>query len=295
MASAEPAVTVRWLGVAGFAIESGDTALLHDPYLSRPGLWRTALFRYRPNPAVLGPLLAAGSPAPELARARLILIGHSHFDHLGDAPWIAQRSGASLAGSATSVAIARGYGLAAEQTQQLAPGARVEVGPFAIRVVESRHAAVLLGRVPLPGQLEEPPDGPIHALSFVLGDARGYLVEHRPTGLRLFLLSSAGVHPPALEGLRKEGVSVDVLLAAVQGRDAEYAATLVTSLRPRVVVPHHFESFFRPIDDPRASEPSDPADLAAFEQEIRAAAEAAGAPVEVRYLDLFGTLTLRAP
>ena len=42
-AGAAPAVSVRWLGVAGFSLWSGDTALLHDPYLSRPPLWRVLL------------------------------------------------------------------------------------------------------------------------------------------------------------------------------------------------------------------------------------------------------------
>ncbi|NNL67448.1 MAG: MBL fold metallo-hydrolase, partial [Myxococcales bacterium] len=86
LAAASPAraeLHVRWLGVAGFAIEAGDDTLIHDPYLSRPGFWRTALNRYVPDAAVIEPLLAADGRAPELGRGDLILIGHSHFDHLG--------------------------------------------------------------------------------------------------------------------------------------------------------------------------------------------------------------------
>ena len=145
-AAADDAVSVRWLGVAGFAIRAGDTVLLHDPYLSRPGVWRTASAWYQPDAAVLQALLADGSPAPELSRAKAILIGHSHFDHLGDAPWLAQRTGARLFGSRTSALIAQAYGLPAAQAVQADPGDTLREGPFSVRVIESRHAKVLLGR-----------------------------------------------------------------------------------------------------------------------------------------------------
>jgi hypothetical protein len=118
------------------------------------------------------------------------------------------------------------------------------------------------------------------------------LLTQRATGLNIFTLSSAGRHLPALEALRDEGVEVDLLLAAIMGRDAGFARDLVVNLRPRIVVPHHFASFFDSIDDPDAATPSDPEDLAAFEDEVRAAAEEAGIEVAIRRLDLFEALEL---
>ena len=287
-------VRVRWLGVAGFSIQADDTTLLFDPYLSRPGFWKTLLWRYRPDVGLLTRFTSPASPAPEMASASLVLIGHSHFDHLGDAPWIAERTGATLVGSRTTVAIAQGYGLPAEQTRRLDPGATLRHGAFEIRVVESRHAKVLLGRAPLVGEVTSPPAGAIHALSFKLGDARGYLVTHWRTGLRIYLLSSADRHLPALETLRDDGVGVDLLLPAIQGRDAELGGDLVRTLRPRIVVPHHFDDFFRPLDDPDAAAPRDPEDLAAFGAELRAAGDEAGVDLDLRTLGLFETLTLSA-
>lgn len=289
---ADGALRIRWLGVAGFSIASGDAVLLHDPYLSRPGLLRTLFGWYRPDPEVLGPLLAEGSPAPELAEASLVIVGHSHFDHLGDVAWIAERTGAEVAGSLTTTSIARGYGLPAQRALRLDPGESLTRGPFEVRVVESRHARVLFGRVPFPGEVREPPEAPIHAFSFELGDARGYLVTHRPTGVRIFLLSSAGVHAPALDALRDQVAPVDVLLAATQGRDDQFASALVDGLRPKLVVPHHFDDFFEPLASEDAAAPRDPDDLEAFEEEILAAARAHGVEVEVRVLGLFETLSL---
>jgi L-ascorbate metabolism protein UlaG (beta-lactamase superfamily) len=287
-------VSVRWLGVAGVSIQSGDTTLVHDPFFSRPGILATLFAWYRPDEAVLAPLVSVEGRAPELAEPAAILIGHSHYDHLGDAPWIAARTGALLVGSRTSINIAQGYGMARERTRRADPGAELRFGPFAVRVIESRHARVILGRVPFEGEYTEPVEAPIHAFSFVLGDARYYLVTHEPDGLRILITSSANRHPPALAALREEGVSVDLLLAATQGRDADYARDLVAATRPRIVIPHHYDSFTVPVDAEDAGAPTDAADLEAFEGEVRAAAEAEGVSLEIRRLRLFEQLRLPA-
>jgi len=293
-AGAEPPATlgVRWLGVAGVSISDGDEVLLHDPFFSRPGLMRMLFEYYEPDVPLLERLLGAGSPAPELASADWILIGHAHYDHLGDAPWLAQRSGARLVGSPTAVNLAQGYGLAAERTRSVLSGESFEAGPFEVRVVESRHAKVALGRVPFEGEVSTPPRGPVHAFSFKLGDARHYLVTHRASGLRIFTASSAGRHLPALEALAAEGVRVDLLIASTSGRDPAYAGDLVRTLRPRIVVPCHFDDLFERADAEGAGAPRDPADLEAFEAELRAAGEREGVPLEVRRLALFETLEL---
>ena len=296
-ASTTPAradVSVRWLGVAGFTLTSGETTIAHDPYLSRPGVLRTLFRPYVPDETVLGRMVGPESPAPELARTKLYLIGHSHYDHLGDVPWLAARTQGRVLGSATTAAIARGYGLAPDETIVAAPGAVIGEGPFEVRVFASRHAKVLFGRVPLEGELSEPPAAPIHATSFVLGDARGYLVTERETGLRVVLLSSAGIDPAALATLGEEVAPVDLLLAATGGREPDYAERLVKALRPRLVVPHHFDDFSTPLDDPAAGAPRDEEDLAAFEAELLAAAEAEGIALDVRRPKLLEVMEIRA-
>jgi L-ascorbate metabolism protein UlaG (beta-lactamase superfamily) len=285
------ALDVRWLGVAGFTLTSGGTTIAHDPYLSRPGLLRTLFSRYEPDAEVLGRMVGPESPAPELARASLFLVGHAHYDHVGDVAWLAAHSGGRVAGSATAANIVRGYGLAEDRTLVVGPGAVLEEGgAFEVRVVESRHAKVLFGRVPLQGEVAEPPPGPVHALSMKLGDARIYLVTERATGVRAVLVSSAALHLPALEALGESAAPVDVLLAAMPGREAGYASDLVRTLRPRVVVPHHFDAFHVPLDDLAAGDPRDPEDLAAFERELGDAARAQGVTLEVRRPRLFESM-----
>lgn len=292
-AALEAPVQIRWLGVAGFSLTAGDTVIVHDPYLSRPGMLASLFTFYEPDAELLEELVAPTGPAPELGRAAVILIGHSHFDHLGDAPWLAKQSdGPWIAGSATTVHISVGYGVAADRARVVNPNQVFDIGPFQVRAVESRHALTFAGGSPPEGTVDEPPDAPIHMWSFKLGDARGWLVTHRESGYRVFLLSSAGRHLPSLEALAAEGISVDVLLTAAVRMDETYAEDLVRTLRPRWVVPHHFDYFFKPVLDPEAGAPLDEDGLAAFEAELRAAAEAEGVELEVERPRLFETLEL---
>jgi L-ascorbate metabolism protein UlaG (beta-lactamase superfamily) len=173
------------------------------------------------------------------------------------------------------------------------PGEIVEAGEFEVRVVASEHAKVLAGRVPLAGEVHEPPDAPIHAFSFKLGDARAYLVTERSSGLRIVLLSSADRNLAALEDLGRAAAPIDLLLPATLGRDAGYARDLVRTLHPRLVMPHHFDDLFTPIDAPDAAAPQDAESLAAFEQELRSAAAEEGLTLEVRRLQLFQEFTVR--
>jgi L-ascorbate metabolism protein UlaG (beta-lactamase superfamily) len=286
---------VRWLGVAGFSIEADGAVLLHDPYLSRPSGSSVLVSRYRPDEPRLAALLAPESPAPELARAAFVLVGHSHYDHLGDVGWIAGRSGATVIGSATTGNIARGYGLASERFRRLEPGESIAAGPFDVRAVASRHARVLFGSVPFDGEVAEPQTGPIHVASFKMGGARSYLITHRASGRTVFTVSSADRDPAALEALRAEGVRADALLAATGGRDADYARDLVRALRPALVIPHHDDDFRVPLDAPGAGDPRDPEDSAAFVRELEAAAAAEGLTTQVRRLKLFEAIELPTP
>ena len=286
-------VEIRWLGVAGVSISAGDTVILHDPYLSRPGMLETLFTLYEPDGDLLEELVAEDSPAPELGRASVILIGHSHFDHLGDAPWFARRpDGPWIAGSPTTVNISVGYGVPADRARVVNPNQVFDIGPFRVRAVESRHGLTFAGGSPPEGTVDEPPDAPIHAWSFKLGDARGWLVTHRDSGFRVFLLSSGNRHQPSLEALAKEGISVDVLFAVPIGADEAYPADLVRTLRPKVVVPHHFDSFFTSVREPDAGEPFEPDLLAEFEGAVRAAGEAAGVPLRVQRPRIFEPLEL---
>lgn len=291
VAAAEPgSVAIRWLGTNSLSITSGDTTILIDPYLSRPGRMALLFGWYRPDADKLARYVADDGPSPEFRQAKAILVGHSHFDHLGDVPWFAEKTGATVVGTLTTANISRAYGVPESQTRIVGDGDRFSVGPFDVRVVASRHGKVMFGRVPFDGIIDEPPQAPLHAISFKMGGALGYHITHRPSAKRFYFLSSADVDPEALQRLHVEGGTADVAFVTLPGRDEHYLPRVIENLKPTTIIPVHYDDFSVRLEDAQGAW-LDEARVGDLESEVRAAADAAGLTIQVRQIKVLEQAT----
>jgi L-ascorbate metabolism protein UlaG (beta-lactamase superfamily) len=228
------AARVRWLGTAGYVIETATTTLLIDPYLTRAPLATLATAKLEPDERAI----RARIPR----RVDAVLCGHSHFDHLLDAPFIAAITGAKLVGSPTTLAFGRAHGLAPDQLVEVGEhGRELSVGDVGIRFVPSLHAKILLGRVPFPGTVTSAPR-PAHAWQYRMGGAFGIYL--RTGSVTIYHNGSADLVDAELYG------EADLLLVGIAGWRVtpSYVERLTGLLRPSVVVPAHHDAFFAPLD-----------------------------------------------
>ncbi|MBX3192842.1 MAG: MBL fold metallo-hydrolase [Labilithrix sp.] len=228
-------VRLTWLGTAGFVLETNETTILIDPFVTRPGFSRIAR-RMIPDD------LAIARHVPRKVDA--ILCGHSHFDHVADAPRIAKLTKAKLVGSASTCAWGRAEGLPERQLVQVPPsGAIVRIGDVEVRFVPSRHGRVAFGRVPFAGEVKATPRGPGRVWHYRMGGAFGILAK--APGLSVYHNGSADLIDAELEGEH-----ADVLLACLAGRRGteNYVARLVSALGPGLVIPTHHDAFFAPLE-----------------------------------------------
>lgn len=229
------AARVRWLGTAGHVVEMGETTLLIDPFLTRPSPLRL-LRPLRPDDAAI----AARLPA----RVDAVLCGHSHFDHLLDAPAIALATSALFVGSRSSCAFARAAGVPAAQLREIgAAGGDLTIGAARVRFVPSLHGRIIGHRVPFPGEVTAQPSLPAPAWRYRMGGAFGIHIES--DRMRLYHNGSADLIDATLAGVR-----ADVLLVGLAGRRAtrDYLARLCGALSPKLIVPTHHDAFFAPLD-----------------------------------------------
>ncbi len=227
---------ITWLGTAGFVIESAETTLLVDPFVTRPGLARIAR-RMIPDD------LAIARHVPR--RVDAVLCGHSHYDHVADAPRIARHTKAKLVGSPSTCAWGRAEGLPESQLVQIPPtGAVVRFGDIEVRYVPSRHGKIAFNRVPLVGEVLTTPSGPGRLWHYRMGGAFGLLIK--APGVTIYHNGSADLIDAELDGER-----ADVLLACLAGRKGteNYVARLVSALGPKLVVPTHHDAFFAPLEN----------------------------------------------
>jgi len=231
---------VEWLGVSGYRLTYEGRTIFVDPYLSRVPL-RSLLLRRTalPDPAALDRF--AGAPG-EVAG---VLVGHTHFDHAVDAPAICRRFGCPAYGSDSLVRLMALHGLA-ERTVGVEPYRTYELGPFEVSFTPSVHSKLILGlAVPYDGDLTcEHLDG-LSPGAYRCGQVWG--ISIRVAGMLLYHQGSANLVDDAV---RASGV--DVFLAGIAGRSftRDYWQRILPLLDPRIVVPTHYDNFFRPLGRP---------------------------------------------
>ena len=256
-APAGPSLRLRWLGTAGHVVATPDTTVLIDPFLSRPGL-RQLLRPLTPDVAAIERWVPA--------RVDAILVGHSHYDHLLDAPAIAIARAAKLVGSATTAAVGAAAGVPSDRIEVIpSAGRSLRVGDLEISFVPSLHGRIFLGRVPFPGELTDTPALPLRAPQYRMGGAYGILI--RAGERTLYHNGSADLVDAEIAGRH-----ADVVLAGLAGRKAtrDYLTRLTSGLGPRVLVPTHHDAFFGPLELGERLLPG--IDLHGFFREARAAA-----------------------
>lgn len=250
------AVTLTYLGAAGWQITDGEVVVLVDPYISRLPASRfrgahwthTGYVEDSPGSApVIEPDTAAIDA--RIRRADLILVAHSHHDHALDAPYIARRTGARIVGTETTARLARAAGVPDSQVITVRGGEDYRFGGVSVKVIPALHSAAG-GMGYYDGRMvREDLAPPLRVTDFVEGGTLAYLV--RIGGREVLFISSANYIERELEGLRP-----DAAVVAIGGREHvyDYTRRLLAALGdPPLVLPNHWDALTLPYDDPRAT------------------------------------------
>jgi L-ascorbate metabolism protein UlaG (beta-lactamase superfamily) len=248
--AARAPLALTYLGVAGWQIECAGKTILVDPYFSRPDL---------DGPIASDPQ-AVAAHAPK--HADLIVIGHSHVDHLLDAPAVALATGAEILGSDSTARVALAAGVPADHVIPVKGGEDYAFDGFSVRVIPSLHSA--LGDKHVFGQpITVVP--PVRFEDYAEGGTFDYLV--RVGGHEILVSSTANFIERELEGLHPD---VAIIAPGLRQEIHDYTCRLMHVLGdPPVVYATHFDNWRGPPVD----EPPD-ADTQAFVEEVRACAPA---------------------
>ena len=235
------AVRVTWLGTAGLYVTDGETGFFIDPFVSRYGLIKVlGGFSLPPQTHIIQEWLNRIG----CHHADAVIVSHSHYDHALDAPFFAQKTGATLVGSDSTAWIGRGAGMAENQIKVVGPGDRVSLGKFEIIFIKSKHSKAVFGRIPWPGDITSPLIPPAAASAYLLGEIFSLLVTH-PQGSFVHL-GSAGY----IEGMF-DGVKAHTLFLSIAGRQdtRELLRCTALALKAKQIIPIHFDNFFSPLNE----------------------------------------------
>jgi len=219
---------LRYLGVAGWLIETGGFGLLIDPFFTRLSMRRVLFGKATPNAPVI---------RQHVPPADAILITHPHFDHLMDAPIVAQTTGAVVFASPQGCDLLRILGLPDRQMTPIHPDQTLAIGPLQITVHPTPHRAIF-GGIPYQGALRPDLKPPLRASDYRMDFQYSFLIAAGP--LRI-LVASGIAHEPA--------VQADVLLFGADATRDQISRAL-QPIRPRIVFPNHWDDMFRPLSQP---------------------------------------------
>ncbi|MGW7821452.1 MBL fold metallo-hydrolase [Streptomyces puniciscabiei] len=238
----DAALVAHFLGTSSVLLSDGETSVLSDGFVTRPGMLRVALGRIAPDRS----LVRATIDRLRVANLAAVVCAHSHYDHALDAPVWALETGAELVGSPSTANIGRGLGVPEPRLRVVADGEAVSYGRFDLTFLESVHSP----GDRFPGTVDEPLVPPARAGAWKTGTAYSVLVAH-PAG-RVLLHASANFRPGALRGRTADVIYLGV--GNLGRQSAEFLRTywdeVVVATRARRVVLVHWDDFFAGLHRP---------------------------------------------
>lgn len=221
-ASADP-IRFRWLGVAGIELRVDGQVLAIDPFFTRPPLRRLFFGRVQSDSELI---------AEHMDRCDYVLITHAHWDHVMDVPEIVRSTSATAWGSANACRLLSICGVPAEKNRVIHAGDALQLGPYRVQVIPANHRWVPGFQ---PKDLAPGLEPPLRLRDYQMDGCFSILVDIE--GLRLLNWRSVDAD---------SAPRADVLFVGPHG-GRHHCQALLQGVRPRLVMPIHWDDFFRPL------------------------------------------------
>ncbi|WP_411822306.1 MBL fold metallo-hydrolase [Leptospira sp. 'Mane'] len=243
---------ITFLGTSSLLLDDGETQILTDGFFTRPSLFRTAFLKISTDISVLNSVIEQ----TRMNRLKGIFVCHSHYDHAMDAPFVAKLTGANLYGSSSTLNVGLGADLPRDRMHLFIPGKPIRIGKFTITVLSSKHTPPfrILGKTnatdPNKPNIDLPLVQPVKATDYIEGGAFDFLVQH---GTRSLLIKgSTNYIEGALDRYRADVLFLGIAQLSKQPEtfQEEYYNQTVRALKAKLVVPIHWDNFFKPLAEP---------------------------------------------
>ena len=279
-------VSMTFFGTTTWLLDDGETQLLLDAHLTRPSILRVLLGKLKTNADFVDEVLQRFPM--DLLKA--IFVSHTHYDHVLDAVYIAQKTGADLYGSVSARNVGLGGGIPEDRLHLFEPGKPISIGAFEITVLPSLHSKPTAINNDLGVVIERPLKQPARMRDYSEGGSYDFYIRH---GEQTLLVRPSCNY---IEGSLKD-VRADTLLLGISGlgkedeqfHDTFYRETVGT-VQPKRVIPVHWDNFFKPLKAPLPYQTRLADDTAGNMAYMKARLEADGIAFNV--VDAFETVTL---
>ena len=253
------AVTITYLGVGGWIMERGDVRLMTAPLFSNPSFVGTGVTGIASDSAAID----AGLEAYDLGGIRAILVGHGHYDHLMDVPYMARRyAPAATVVTTNTVRNLLGTWSGLERRLLIVDdsagdvdhvGRWLDLGSgLRVMALRSHHAPHFDGYTFYEGTVDTPRDRPPRwATEWLDGPSFAFLIDFLdPDGSVAFRIYYQDAVAGAPRGFAPAEIMADrptdvaILVPSTFDQVDWHPEAFIQNLRPRWVLLGHWEDFF---------------------------------------------------
>ena len=237
------AVRVTFFGTTSLLFDDGETQLLIDGFFSRPSFFKAVFGKLKTNQQLVDEILAN----QKISRLKGVFTSHSHHDHAMDSAYIAKVTNCVLFGSLSTINIGRGADLTENQMTQFEHGNEFKLGNFSIKILNAKHSPQARIIADAGQEIRNPLKQPARIRAFKEGGNFDFVIKHGEH--TMVVKSSCNYIQNALDNVR-----ADVLFLGVTGLtnqnanfQEEFYKHVIKATNPKLVIPMHWDNFFRPL------------------------------------------------
>jgi L-ascorbate metabolism protein UlaG (beta-lactamase superfamily) len=243
----------HFFGTSTLLFTDGTTSVMVDGFLSRPGVADLIHGTQPDEKRIEHALHAAG-----VDEIHYVLVAHSHHDHAMDAPMIAEKYKAKLVGSESTWNIARGINLDEKYKHIITDREPLQAGTFRVTsFYQDEHAPTFkVLEWLLEGHIKKPLRTPARVWNYKFGGNYTFLLEHETTNTSILVVPSAKTQL-GLEGKKADVVFLSIGNLHDQSDEnvRQYWEEAVVNTGAKLVIPVHWDSFFKSLEQPLVAVP----------------------------------------
>ena len=243
---------VTFFGTTTLLFDDGKDQILFDCHFTRPSLLKY-IGGSEPTDTKLADELLKKH---HIDRLKAIFVSHSHHDHVMDVPYVANKTGAAVYGTSSAMNVCRGGDVDETKLIEFKENETYEVGDYKITVLKSLHSKPTILNNDLGETIDEPLRQPARLRSYKEGGSYDFFVETKD---KKYMIRPSFNY---IKG-QLDGYEADVLFLGVAGlakADAEteriFFEETAAKVKPKVIIPLHWDNFFSRLDKPVVGMPS---------------------------------------
>lgn len=234
---------ITFFGTTVLLFDDGKNQILFDAHFTRPSIFKIFFGKIKTNEGLIDKILEDY----KINNLSAIFVSHSHYDHVMDAPYIANKCGATVYGSESTLNVARGGNVSGEKLKLFKHNDVFQIGDYEIKVLKSKHSKPNILNNNLGQEIEEPIVQPARNSLYKEGGSFDFFIKN---GDKKYLIRPSFNF---IEG-QLDGIDADVIFLGMTGLSKvteeikqKFFSETLDKVHPKLVVPIHWDNFFLPI------------------------------------------------